>query len=66
MSEPTVPSSLPGRQPMTTASIVRTRLIFDHPDALARAVGRVRLLGDHALGALQPRLRLVGVLGRRA
>ena len=31
MSEPTVPSSLPGRQPTTTASIVRTRLILDMP-----------------------------------
>ena len=31
MSEPSVPSSLPGRQPMTTASIVRTRLIFTIP-----------------------------------
>ena len=31
MSEPTVPSSLPGRQPITTASIVRTRLILTMP-----------------------------------
>ena len=34
ISEPTVPSSLPGRQPMTTASIVRTRLILDMPTRL--------------------------------
>ena len=31
MSAPTVPSALPGRQPRTTASIVRTRLIFTMP-----------------------------------
>ena len=37
MNEPTVPSSLPGRQPMTTASIVRTRLILDMP---TRSPGR--------------------------
>src|SRR3954453_16523316 len=37
MSEPTVPSSLPGRQPMTTASIVRTRLILLMP---TRSPGR--------------------------
>ena len=37
MNEPTVPSSLPGRQPMTTASIVRTRLIFIIP---TRSPGR--------------------------
>ena len=31
MIAPTVSSSLPGRQPMTTASIVRTRLTFTMP-----------------------------------
>ena len=31
MIAPTVPSFLPGRQPITTASIVRTRLIFTIP-----------------------------------
>ena len=34
ISEPTVPSALPGRQPTTTASIVRTRLILDMPTRL--------------------------------
>ena len=34
-----------------------------HALALARQVRRVLALGDHALGALQPRLRLVRVLG---
>ena len=37
MSAPTVPSSLPGRQPTTTASIVRTRLILTMP---VRSPGR--------------------------
>ena len=50
ISEPTVPSSLPGRQPSTTASIVRTRLILTMPDALAGLVRRVLALGDDALG----------------
>ena len=31
MSEPTVPSVVPGRQPMTTQSSVRTRLILVMP-----------------------------------
>ncbi len=37
MIAPTVPSSLPGRQPITTASIVRTRLTLTMP---LRAPGR--------------------------
>ena len=37
MSAPTVRSALPGRQPMTTASIVRTRLILIMP---VRSPGR--------------------------
>src|SRR3979411_2118971 len=37
ISDPTVSASLPGRQPITTASIVRTRLIFTMP---VRSPGR--------------------------
>src|SRR5215212_2763656 len=37
MRAPSVPSSLPGRQPRTTASIVRTRLILTIP---TRSPGR--------------------------
>ena len=40
-------------------------LDLGHADALAGLVGRVLALGDHALGALQPRLGLVGGLGAR-
>ena len=65
ISEPTVPSSLPGRQPITTASIVRTRLILVMPTRSPGQYAGVLALGDHALGAVQPRLRLVGVLGGR-
>ena len=53
-----VPGSLPGRHPITTASIVRTRLIFTIPMRSPGAVGGIELLGHHALGAVQPRLRL--------
>ena len=35
-------------------------LDLDHPDALAGLVGRAGLLGDHALGVLQPVLGLLG------
>ena len=56
-----MPSSLPGRQPTTTVSIVRTRLTFTIPLRSPGPVGRVELLGDHALGALQPRLGLGAV-----
>ncbi len=37
ISEPSVPSSFPGRQPTTTESIVRTRLTFTIP---VRSPGR--------------------------
>ena len=66
MIAPTVPSSLPGRQPMTTASIVRTRLIFTIPLRSPGRYGRGELLGDHALLVVQPVLRaLGGALDRR-
>ena len=39
-------------------------LDLGHADALARAVGRVLALGDHALGVVQPRLGLGRVLRR--
>ena len=44
MSEPTVPSSLPGRQPTTTQSIVRTRLTFTMPSRLPGRYGASRRL----------------------
>ena len=40
-------------------------LDLDHALALAGPVGRVELLGDHALAALQPGLGLGGILGER-
>jgi hypothetical protein len=52
MSAPTVFSALPGRQPRTTASIVRHGLIFTMPTRPPRYTGG-RLLGDHALGVAQ-------------
>ena len=57
-----MPSSLPKRNAATTASAVRTRLIFTMPVALAGPVGRVALLGHHALdSAGEPLARGVAV-----
>ena len=62
ISEPTVPSSLPKRKAATTASAVRTRLIFTIPVRSPGRYGASRLLRDHALGhARQP---LAGVASR--
>src|SRR4051812_23648493 len=54
MIAPTVLSALPGRQPTTTASIVRMRLIFTMPTRYAGTVGPRGLLRDHALLVQQP------------
>ena len=54
MSAPTVRSALPGRQPRTTASTVRTRLTLIMPVRSPGQVGRRGLLGDDALGLVQP------------
>ena len=54
------PRPCPGRQPSTTASIVRTRLILTMPTRSPGLYGGVGLLGDHALGGLQPALGLRG------
>ena len=51
MNEPTVPSSLPGRQPITTASIVRTRLIFTIP---VRSPGRYGASSSFAITPSAP------------
>ena len=58
-----MPSSLPGRQPITTQSIVALALHLRHPLALAGHVGGVELLRHHALDAAQP---LLGLRRRRA
>ena len=61
MSEPTVPSSLPGPPALDDGVDRPHALDLDHAGALARPVGRVELLGDDALGALQPLLRAAGL-----
>ena len=65
MSEPTVPSSLPGRQPTTTASIVRTRLILDMPTRSPGLYGASWRLAITPSAPCEPRLGLVGDLGAR-
>ncbi len=58
-----MPSSLPGRQPTTTAVGGAKTLHLDHPLALAGPVGGLELLRDHALAGGQPALGAAGRVG---
>ena len=60
-----MPSSLPGRQPMTTASIVRTRLIFTIPVRSPGRYGASSCLATTPSAPCEPLLRAVGVEGDR-